>query len=78
LDRILRWWWVTPAMHRVHHSTRIEEQQRNYGFQFSVWDRIFGSYAQRSCDAPQSFGVQGVEQARATRLWALLREPFVR
>jgi sterol desaturase/sphingolipid hydroxylase (fatty acid hydroxylase superfamily) len=65
-------------MHRVHHSTRIEEQQRNYGFQFSVWDRIFGSYAQRSCDAPQSFGVQGVEQARATRLWALLREPFVR
>ncbi len=76
LDRVVRWLLVTPTMHRVHHSTRREEQQRNYGFHLSVWDRIFGSYAVVSQDAPQTFGVTDVDQARATRIGALLREPF--
>jgi sterol desaturase/sphingolipid hydroxylase (fatty acid hydroxylase superfamily) len=76
LDRALRWVLVTPAMHWIHHSTRNAEQQRNYGFHLSVWDRLFGSYAEHSLDAPQGFGVSGVDQARATRFWSLLREPF--
>ena len=32
LDAALRWVLVTPDMHRVHHSTRIEETNSNYGF----------------------------------------------
>ncbi len=76
LDRALRWVLVTPAMHWIHHSTRREEQQRNYGFNLSVWDRVFGSYAEDSRDAPQTFGVAGVDRARATRFVSLLREPF--
>ncbi len=76
LDRILRWVLVTPAMHWIHHSTRRDEQQRNYGFNLSIWDRLFGSYAQDSCDAPQTFGVTDVDEVRATRFTALLREPF--
>lgn len=44
LDRILRALIVTPDMHRVHHSVIIRETNSNYGFNLSLWDRIFGTY----------------------------------
>ncbi|MDQ6951056.1 MAG: sterol desaturase family protein [Mariprofundales bacterium] len=44
IDRALRWLWVTPDMHRIHHSVETEEFNRNFGFNLSCWDRIFGSY----------------------------------
>ncbi len=43
-DRALRWFVVTPDMHRVHHSTIEVETNSNYGFCFSFWDRIFRVY----------------------------------
>ncbi len=43
-DRLLRWLIVTPAMHRVHHSQRMKEQNGNFGTIFSIWDRLFGTY----------------------------------
>jgi sterol desaturase/sphingolipid hydroxylase (fatty acid hydroxylase superfamily) len=76
LDRVLRWVLVTPAMHRIHHSTERDEQQRNFGFNVSVWDRLFGSYAERAREQPQHFGVEGVGIERSTGLVDLLREPF--
>jgi|SRR5215470_726548 len=44
LDRALRLLIVTPDMHRVHHSVLHEEHDRNYGFNLSLWDRLFGTY----------------------------------
>jgi sterol desaturase/sphingolipid hydroxylase (fatty acid hydroxylase superfamily) len=44
LDKWLRWFVVTPDMHRVHHSVIIRETNSNYGFNLSVWDRLFGTY----------------------------------
>lgn len=44
LDRILRRVIVTPDMHRVHHSIERHEHDSNYGFNLSVWDRLFGTY----------------------------------
>lgn len=44
VDTWLRWFIVTPDMHRVHHSTRGEETDSNFGFSFSWWDRICGTY----------------------------------
>jgi sterol desaturase/sphingolipid hydroxylase (fatty acid hydroxylase superfamily) len=43
-DRVLRTVIVTPDMHRVHHSVIIRETNSNYGFNLSVWDRLFGTY----------------------------------
>ena len=48
VDKWLRWLVVTPDMHRVHHSVVIRETNSNYGFNLSVWDRLFGTY----CDQP--------------------------
>ncbi|MDH5178374.1 MAG: sterol desaturase family protein [Gammaproteobacteria bacterium] len=44
LDRLLRLIVVTPDMHRVHHSVEDDEANSNFGFNLSVWDRLFGTY----------------------------------
>lgn len=44
VDRILRLFIVTPDMHRVHHSIQRRETDSNYGFNLSIWDRLFGTY----------------------------------
>ena len=44
LDRWLRKIIVTPDMHVVHHSIVTRETNSNFGFNLSVWDRIFGTY----------------------------------
>jgi sterol desaturase/sphingolipid hydroxylase (fatty acid hydroxylase superfamily) len=45
---------VTPDMHRVHHSQRPREAHANFGFCFSFWDRAFGSYRDSSVDDPRT------------------------
>ena len=44
VDAWLRWCLVTPDMHRIHHSTRTVETNSNFGFSFSWWDRVCGTY----------------------------------
>ena len=44
LDRVLRAVLVTPDMHRVHHSVIRRETDSNFGFNFSFWDRLCGTY----------------------------------
>jgi sterol desaturase/sphingolipid hydroxylase (fatty acid hydroxylase superfamily) len=44
LEPALRWLVVTPDMHRVHHSIEREETNSNFGFNLSLWDRVFGTY----------------------------------
>lgn len=45
IDRMLRLIIVTPAMHRVHHHNKQPLTDTNYGNIFSIWDRLFGTYA---------------------------------
>ena len=44
LDKVLRWFVVTPDMHRVHHSVEDDEANSNFGFNLPWWDRLFGTY----------------------------------
>jgi sterol desaturase/sphingolipid hydroxylase (fatty acid hydroxylase superfamily) len=44
IDRALRFFVVTPEMHRVHHSVIIRETNSNFGFNLPWWDRLFGTY----------------------------------
>ena len=50
LDRIVRALVVTPDMHRVHHSIYRSEYDSNYGFNLSIWDRLFGTYTAQPRD----------------------------
>lgn len=44
IDRWLRLIAVTPDMHRVHHSSVVNETNSNFGFSISLWDRLCGTY----------------------------------
>jgi len=44
VDRVLRWFVVTPDMHRVHHSIVAAETNSNFGFNLPWWDRLLGTY----------------------------------
>ena len=44
IDKVLRWFVVTPDMHRVHHSVEDDEANSNFGFNLPWWDRLFGTY----------------------------------
>jgi sterol desaturase/sphingolipid hydroxylase (fatty acid hydroxylase superfamily) len=57
----LRWLLVTPAMHRVHHDQALPNIDCNYGFIFSFWDRLFGTYRTPGRDDPERLGLAGCE-----------------
>jgi sterol desaturase/sphingolipid hydroxylase (fatty acid hydroxylase superfamily) len=76
LDRALRWIIVTPAMHRVHHHYLRPYTDTNFGNIFSIWDRLFGTYA--TLDNSQIvFGIDTyMKPEENTSLGKLLRIPF--
>lgn len=79
LDRLLRWVVVTPDMHRVHHSVVDFETNSNFGFNLSLWDRLFGTYiAQpRAGHDGIEIGISGFDQPQqVVRLDGLLFLPF--
>jgi sterol desaturase/sphingolipid hydroxylase (fatty acid hydroxylase superfamily) len=57
LDRALRALVVMPDMHNVHHSVRRAERDSNYGFNLSIWDRLFRTYTAQSADGHQGMTI---------------------
>lgn len=78
LDRIVRRVLVTPDMHRVHHSVHPHEHNRNFGFNFSWWDHLFGSYAAQPADGHggMTIGLTRFREPAAQGLGALLLQPL--
>jgi len=56
-ERLLGYALIVPSLHRVHHSTVRREHDNNYGAVFSVWDRLFGSFAEGE---PVTIGLESV------------------
>ena len=62
LDRCLRVLFVTPNMHKTHHSRLQPETDSNYSNIFSVWDRLFGTYTRRIDFTSLRYGLDDVVQ----------------
>ncbi|TAL53009.1 sterol desaturase family protein [Pandoraea sp.] len=77
LDTWLRWVFVTPDMHRIHHSIRREEHDANYGFHISCWDRLFGSYLAQPQQTQETMplGLTIFRDDAAQSLLSLLMQP---
>ena len=41
---VLKYVFVTPQSHRIHHALAEEARDRNFGAVLSVWDVLFGTY----------------------------------
>ena len=50
----LRYILVTPQSHRIHHACEDRYRDRNFGFTFSIWDRMFGTQYTDDFDYPDT------------------------
>jgi sterol desaturase/sphingolipid hydroxylase (fatty acid hydroxylase superfamily) len=80
VDCTFRQLFVTSDMHRIHHSTDIAEQQRNYGELFAFWDRMFGTYQSQPAAGENgiSVGLASLPMRESLSLPVLLVQPFRR
>lgn len=78
LDRWLRTVFITPSLHRIHHSLHAVDCQRNFGTVFSLWDRLLGTYSRRSRQPRRvpGVGIAGIGADQARGLWQALCLPF--
>ena len=78
VDRLLRWFLVTPDMHRVHHSVDATETNSNFSFVLPWWDRLFGTYRAQPEGGHErmTIGVDQFRTPRDFRLDRMLLQPF--
>lgn len=79
IEKIVRWFIVTPDMHRIHHSVRENETNSNFGFFISVWDRLFGTYLSepREGHTNMLIGLHDFREPKWQNLRWLIYLPFV-
>jgi len=79
-DHVLRRLIVTPDMHRVHHSHLADEANSNFGFNLSLWDRLFGTYRDQPA-AGHTDMIIGIDTfrdpANCVKLTGILLMPFI-
>ena len=66
---------VTPNMHKIHHSKYQIETDSNYANIFSFWDRIFGTFTEKEKSGEIEYGLDYLEK-RDHSFRELLRLPF--
>lgn len=78
LERLLRWFVVTPDMHRIHHSVNVRETNSNYGFNVPWWDRAFYTYCREPAlgHLVMNIGLEHLGPPVCLNLFMMLRFPF--
>jgi sterol desaturase/sphingolipid hydroxylase (fatty acid hydroxylase superfamily) len=76
LDAALARVWVTPNMHKVHHSRDQVETDSNYGNLFTFHDRLFGSFRPTEGASSVTYGLGDVDPAEMRSVGALLAMPW--
>jgi sterol desaturase/sphingolipid hydroxylase (fatty acid hydroxylase superfamily) len=70
LGRVLGWVFITPNLHHVHHHNAQPYTDSNFGDVLSVWDRLFGTYA----ELPSGETVFGVDTQPSKQVTESFRE----
>jgi sterol desaturase/sphingolipid hydroxylase (fatty acid hydroxylase superfamily) len=78
LDRVLSLVWVTPNVHKIHHSRYLSETNSNYGNVLTVYDRVFGTFTASDRAVSVVYGLDGADPTRIASFRALLSMPFER
>jgi sterol desaturase/sphingolipid hydroxylase (fatty acid hydroxylase superfamily) len=77
LERTMRYLFITPSLHLIHHSPNPVETNSNFGFSFNFWDRAFGTYrAARLNGDDNHIGLKNWRGPRDQTLGAMLVNPF--
>ena len=78
LDKALSYIFITPNVHKVHHSAYRPETDSNFANVFSVWDRLFGTFRYPDDVRRLQFGLDEFPRHRSFTLWQMLKMPFSR
>ncbi len=74
LSRLL----ISPAQHQIHHSSAARHLDKNMGFVFAFWDRVFGTLYVPLEREQFDMGLTGGEHAEYRSVLALFALPFVK
>ncbi len=79
IEPMIRWFIVTPDMHRIHHSINENETNSNFGFFISAWDRVFGTYIKEPEEghANMQIGLSSFREPKWQDIRWLIYLPFV-
>lgn len=80
IESKLRKVFITPTMHRIHHSDIAFEHNKNFGFCFSFWDKLFNSYVETAQQGENNlvFGLETYRSPSYQTLLKLLALPFLK
>ncbi len=77
VDAMLSYVFVTPLMHKVHHHYKQPLTDTNYGNIFSIWDRLFGTFAKVDDSKSLIYGIDThMSEDENSRIGNLLKIPF--
>jgi sterol desaturase/sphingolipid hydroxylase (fatty acid hydroxylase superfamily) len=76
LDTRLSRVWVTPNMHKVHHSRDQRETDTNYGNLLSLYDRLLGTFTPTAKAFSVTYGLDDADPEGRQTVAGLLAMPF--
>lgn len=78
IEDYVRMIFVTPDMHRIHHSIYRFEHDSNYAAVFSIWDRLFRTYVPTPSEGQVGMviGLPDLSDTQCLKLRWMLLSPF--
>jgi sterol desaturase/sphingolipid hydroxylase (fatty acid hydroxylase superfamily) len=76
LDRVLSLLWVTPTVHKIHHSREVSETNSNYANLLTIYDRLLGTYTPAERARSVVYGLENGESLATGSYPTLLALPF--
>ena len=75
VEKVLRWFFMTPRLHAAHHTVALRSRDANYSTVFLAWDYIFGTFQEADY---KELDELGISQGRNSDLSfiALLKSPI--
>lgn len=67
---------ISPAQHQIHHSEELRHRDKNLGYIFAFWDRLFGSLYVPAGYEELSFGLGDREEEEYSSVSRLYLLPF--
>lgn len=78
LDRVLSLFWVTPNVHKIHHSRLVSETNSNYANLLTIYDRLLGTYTPAERAQTVVYGLDDDDNLGEASFTGLVTIPFQR
>jgi sterol desaturase/sphingolipid hydroxylase (fatty acid hydroxylase superfamily) len=62
---------ITPALHRRHHTKVGRDRDTNFGTVLATWDRLFGTRADNDSATAIETGLAGLDELTLPRVFML-------